>query len=111
MLKSIGCSNGAWWDSSSSTINLAILLNAFGKTDVLYEAFVKTPHWLSYFGFPSRVRAVAYSDAAFTMSVKVPRIPSDWAWHHRNDALLVEYLAHGRKKILTDALGIHVSSI
>ena len=54
---------------------------------------------------------VTYSDAASTMLVKVPRITFDWAWQHRNGALLVKYLAHGRKKILTDALGILVSSI
>ena len=106
MLKSIGCSNGAWWDSSSPPINLAILPNAFGKTDVLYEAFVIAPHWLNSFESPSRVRAVAYSDAASTMLVKVPRIASDWAWQHRNGALLAKYLAYGRMKILADALGI-----
>ena len=106
MLKSIGCSNGVWQDSSSFPINLDNLPNAFGKTDVLYEAFVIAPHWLYSFESPSRVRAVAYSDAASTMLVKVPRIASDWAWQHRNGALLVKYLAHGRTKILADALGI-----
>ena len=69
------------------------------------------PHWLYFFGFPSRVRAVAYSDAASTMLVKVPRIASDWAWQHCNGALLVKYLAHSRTKILTDVLGMLVSSI
>ena len=86
-------------------INLAILPNAFGKTDVLYKAFVIVPLWLNLFESPSRVRAVAYSDAASTMLVKVPRITSDWAWQHCNGALLVKYLAHGRTKILADALG------
>ena len=80
-------------------------------TNVLHEAFIINATPVVLFGFPSRARAVAYSDAAFTMLLKVPRIPSDWAWQHCNGALLVKYLAYGRTKILTDALGILVSSI